>query len=59
MPQLFIATLVAIGGYFGWKTFRHEWQRVNDEMNRTRKTKQTKHVDLKQDPNTGVYHPRD
>ena len=64
MPQLLIAALVAVGGYFGWKSFRHEWQRVNDEMNRTRnnhtgKTSKTKPVDLRQDPETGVYHPRD
>jgi hypothetical protein len=59
MPQLIIALLVAGLGYYGWRAYKRETKRVERELARKRApTKPTGKV-LEEDPETGVYRPRD
>ena len=51
MPQLIFIGLVAIGGYFLWKTVRREMARVDRELKETRAEKSDKTATtLEQDP---------
>ena len=56
MPQLIIAGIAVIGGWYAWKLLKREMARVDREVEAVRRPPaQT----LEQDPETGRYRPRD
>ncbi|MGB7431358.1 MAG: hypothetical protein WA921_02685 [Ahrensia sp.] len=56
MPQLLFFAAIAAVGYFGYKRFVAEAERVSARVREAEKEKQTGAVGtLKQDPETGEY----
>lgn len=56
MPQLLFFAAIATIGYFGYKRFVAEAERVSAKVREAEKEKQTGAVGtLKQDPETGEY----
>lgn len=64
MPQLMIAALVGAGLWAGYKLLRREMQRVESTLreaeSRLRNTQgKAPRVTLVQDPQTGIYRPKE
>ena len=60
MPAIVVLALTAIGAVVVIKLFNREWQRVNDELDRTNPVRvndpeRAKAPTLRQDPKTGEY----
>jgi hypothetical protein len=58
MGPLAIAVVVGIAGWFGWRAFARERDRIARELNRDSR-KANDATTLERDPKTGVYRTRD
>lgn len=55
MPQVLLIGIAALGGWYAWKSLKREMARIDEELERERKSAKRPEDTLELDPDTGRY----